>query len=342
MDVSELGIEGVFLVEDQTTGSPTSPQYSEPSVQEIVSPHLVDEQYSPYVDLDGFVDGPCPWTPIHRFPLSSPAETMVLEVARNPNLSCSVCEPCNWSPVDLSPGTWITYSHTGTPSCSWSLRDASLKPSIVSEECPRVVSHEQDNKYDNSSAYKDRDCSGVARSASTWSSRLASASPVHPDPPVEKASTYVNPCPLSAVTSQPLEDQDLFLVQSRQAGLTYKEIKEKGNFTEKEPTLRGRYRTLTKQKEFRVRKPKWKRKDVSLIKSSPLLVRDSALTGRCIRNCSSSRLPKRSMDKLLTTKRSRYHGNGWRITLVAMAVRIILAMQPVRSNGTGCGRVDDY
>jgi hypothetical protein len=45
--------------------------------------------------------------------------------------------------------------------------------------------------------------------------------------------------------------------------LSYKDIKRLGGFEEAESTLRGRFRTLTKSKEQRVRKPQWKDKDVS-------------------------------------------------------------------------------
>ncbi|OTA90660.1 hypothetical protein M434DRAFT_365764 [Hypoxylon sp. CO27-5] len=57
--------------------------------------------------------------------------------------------------------------------------------------------------------------------------------------------------------------KDDFLVRSKLAGMTYREIRRKGNFTEAESTLRGRYRTLTKDKEARVRKPEWQENDVS-------------------------------------------------------------------------------
>lgn len=56
--------------------------------------------------------------------------------------------------------------------------------------------------------------------------------------------------------------QDDFLVRSKLAGMTYREIRKKGNFTEAESTLRGRFRTLTKDKEARVRRPEWTDDDV--------------------------------------------------------------------------------
>lgn len=58
--------------------------------------------------------------------------------------------------------------------------------------------------------------------------------------------------------------KDEFLVRSKQAGMSYKEIRRKGKFTEAESTLRGRFRTLTKRKADRVRKPEWNDNDVSV------------------------------------------------------------------------------
>jgi hypothetical protein len=57
--------------------------------------------------------------------------------------------------------------------------------------------------------------------------------------------------------------RDDFLVKHKQAGMTYKKIRRIGGFTEAESTLRGRYRTLTKSREARVRKPEWSDEDVS-------------------------------------------------------------------------------
>ncbi|KAI0887175.1 uncharacterized protein GGS22DRAFT_198580 [Annulohypoxylon maeteangense] len=62
--------------------------------------------------------------------------------------------------------------------------------------------------------------------------------------------------------------KDEFLVRSKREGLTYREIRKQGNFTEAESTLRGRFRTLTKDKEARVRKPEWKDTDIRLLKKA--------------------------------------------------------------------------
>lgn len=66
--------------------------------------------------------------------------------------------------------------------------------------------------------------------------------------------------------------KDEFLVQSKRAGMTYREIRRKGNFTEAESTLRGRYRTLTKDKNARVRKPEFLDNDVSCFQSSNVYI----------------------------------------------------------------------
>ncbi|WAO89109.1 Hypothetical protein NCS54_00648700 [Fusarium falciforme] len=57
--------------------------------------------------------------------------------------------------------------------------------------------------------------------------------------------------------------RDQYLIDRRADGYTYREIKEAGGYAEAEPTLRGRWRTLTKKPEQRLRKPKWEQHDVS-------------------------------------------------------------------------------
>ncbi|KAK7701685.1 hypothetical protein SLS64_010133 [Diaporthe eres] len=64
----------------------------------------------------------------------------------------------------------------------------------------------------------------------------------------------------------PRSEKDEYLVQSKLAGMTYKEIRKNGGFTEAESTLRGRFRTLTKPKEARVRKPEFQEIDDKLLK----------------------------------------------------------------------------
>ncbi|KAL0932415.1 uncharacterized protein CTRU02_213369 [Colletotrichum truncatum] len=72
--------------------------------------------------------------------------------------------------------------------------------------------------------------------------------------------------PIADITDQDRNLKDEYLLQAKAQGLTYREIRVKGNFTEAESTLRGRYRTLTKTKEERVRKPEWTDNDIQLLR----------------------------------------------------------------------------
>ncbi|ROV88831.1 hypothetical protein VMCG_10161 [Cytospora schulzeri] len=62
--------------------------------------------------------------------------------------------------------------------------------------------------------------------------------------------------------------QDDFLVNSRLSGMKYSQIRKLGNFKEAESTLRGRFRTLMKPKEARVRNPQWQEIDDKLLKQA--------------------------------------------------------------------------
>ncbi|KAL4765130.1 uncharacterized protein BDW70DRAFT_147407 [Aspergillus foveolatus] len=59
--------------------------------------------------------------------------------------------------------------------------------------------------------------------------------------------------------------KNALLIKYKRQGLSYKDIKRIAGFKEAESTLRGRFRTLTKSKEQRVRKPQWHEKDVRLL-----------------------------------------------------------------------------
>ncbi|KAL2802654.1 hypothetical protein BJX63DRAFT_414526 [Aspergillus granulosus] len=59
------------------------------------------------------------------------------------------------------------------------------------------------------------------------------------------------------------DTRNALLIEYKRQGLSYKDIKRIGGFKEAESTLRGRFRTLTKAKDQRVRKPQWQKNDVS-------------------------------------------------------------------------------
>lgn len=67
----------------------------------------------------------------------------------------------------------------------------------------------------------------------------------------------------ATVPSADRNEQDVFLLRSKTAGKSYKQIRKEGGFKVTESTLRGRYRMLTKASWERVRKPQWQEHDVS-------------------------------------------------------------------------------
>jgi hypothetical protein len=69
--------------------------------------------------------------------------------------------------------------------------------------------------------------------------------------------------PLSTGAQAQRADEDKILLEEKQKGSTYKEIRKKMRTLVAESTLRGRYRSLTKERKDRVRKPIWTPKDVS-------------------------------------------------------------------------------
>lgn len=64
---------------------------------------------------------------------------------------------------------------------------------------------------------------------------------------------------------EPRQDNNELLVRLRDEGISYKEIKKRLNCPEAESTLRGRHRTLTKDKSQRVRKPVWTDNDIRIL-----------------------------------------------------------------------------
>ncbi|KAH7406159.1 hypothetical protein DE146DRAFT_650956 [Phaeosphaeria sp. MPI-PUGE-AT-0046c] len=58
---------------------------------------------------------------------------------------------------------------------------------------------------------------------------------------------------------------DAILLEGKRNGLTYKDIRKKMHKKCAESTLRGRYRSLTKARQDRVRKPVWRQKDIELL-----------------------------------------------------------------------------
>ncbi|KAF7949193.1 hypothetical protein EAE96_008361 [Botrytis aclada] len=90
----------------------------------------------------------------------------------------------------------------------------------------------------------------------------------HSNVPLTPKNDSLDGKSLSTIGKTPLltkSEQNNFLIRSRQEGMSYKAIRSNGNFTAAESTLRGRFRTLTKDKKDRVRQPKWTENDIQLL-----------------------------------------------------------------------------
>ncbi|TGO09897.1 hypothetical protein BTUL_0151g00040 [Botrytis tulipae] len=90
----------------------------------------------------------------------------------------------------------------------------------------------------------------------------------HSNVPLTPKNNFLGVKSSSTIGNTPLltrTEQNNFLIRSRQAGMSYKAIRSNGNFTAAESTLRGRFRTLTKDKKDRVRQPKWTENDIQLL-----------------------------------------------------------------------------
>jgi hypothetical protein len=96
---------------------------------------------------------------------------------------------------------------------------------------------------------------GTAKKSST------STSPRRPRKPIPTGAS-ASAAATNAATPDKYDETDSMLVALRQQGVSYKTIKSKLGLDEAESTLRGRYRTLTKPKNERLRKPVWDPADV--------------------------------------------------------------------------------
>jgi hypothetical protein len=150
----------------------------------------------------------------------------------------------------------------GTPS-------SSVHESFVSSSAPKpttIQTHQNQQLFPNN---------GYASSSKTVYSDTHAGS-FNQHPLSESSPSYVHSTTEESTSPQPTnEDQaaieaslhysdarNAFLIDCKRRGLSYKDIKRMGGFKEAESTLRGRFRTLTKAKDQRVRKPKWQDKDV--------------------------------------------------------------------------------
>ncbi|KAL9094052.1 MAG: hypothetical protein Q9165_003722 [Trypethelium subeluteriae] len=148
--------------------------------------------------------------------------------------------------------------------------ESGLKEELLLGNEPRCLPSQTMLLVNNSTGEYDQ-CAGV-QDACIWDEEMSTG-------PQGAGPYLMNPQTLQygSLMIPRWNSKDDYLVQQKQAGLTYKEIKLKGHFAEAESTLRGRYRNLTKRKEERVRRPEWEDRDIALLKQAVQLLRPSDL-----------------------------------------------------------------
>lgn len=139
------------------------------------------------------------------------------------------------------------------------------------------------------------------------------------------------------------ENRNALLIEWKRRGLSYKDIKLRGGFKEAESTLRGRYRTLTKSKEQRVRKPQWQPRDVSGLPVCRGVFADddnrfnfSVKQWILVLNLAGRRVPmilSVGLEGVPGASRRRCRGRGSRSIYGVMGGLIILGTRHVRRNG---------
>ncbi|KAH0034262.1 hypothetical protein KCU78_g2300, partial [Aureobasidium melanogenum] len=122
--------------------------------------------------------------------------------------------------------------------------------------------------------------------------------------------------PLSGLAKRPVERiseldrnaRNEYLREARRHGLSYKEIKCRGDFTEAESTLRGRHRNLSKPKEMRVRNPQWNYSDIMLlVKAVGLFSKISRGSGPYMTNSSPrSKVPWKKVAEWMSLHNASY------------------------------------
>ncbi|RAR00547.1 5',5'''-P-1,P-4-tetraphosphate phosphorylase 2 [Stemphylium lycopersici] len=156
------------------------------------------------------------------------------------------------------PGSEYSYSHTSSPGASqWYLPNYSYDISSLPLRPRNAMEYNNYPASDTSPspAYNDRQTQ--CRPAPWTSSQVV---------PTQDGMQARFQLPRSATAQAQRDHNDRLLVEGKKKGETYKEIKMK-MVGEKpaESTLRGRYRSLTKARKDRVRKPVWTKIDIKLL-----------------------------------------------------------------------------
>lgn len=208
-------------------------------------------------------------SPSHPFEyVNSPFTSSSLATEDQPNIKAARHSPPPFSeptPISFFPAT---QDHLGGARCHMNDRHAMVVPVLKSEPVTHHVLRPKPRKGlpEGPRSRADPNITNTMARHRSPPSRRVMASDPKPEPrPSKQPQPQPKPCPATTALPDPAERsaKDEYLLKAKAEGLTYREIRAKGGFSEAESTLRGRYRTLTKSKEERVRKPEWTDTDVS-------------------------------------------------------------------------------
>jgi hypothetical protein len=148
------------------------------------------------------------------------------------------------------------YSQKSSPGLSpWNTEGGSANMTVMPFR-PRVPPTSGAPINNLPSGYQAHHGSSEPRALSTWSGSRTSF-------PARDSFRERGPAHRVVDSHAERKADDQILLEGKREGLTYKEIRKKMYTKCAESTLRGRYRSLTKARQDRVRKPVWQKKDVS-------------------------------------------------------------------------------
>jgi hypothetical protein len=172
-------------------------------------------------------------------------------------------------------GLPASYGDTSPYESEFSLSQKSspgISPWHLSEYTRRMVLPNRPREYsttgalsnNSTSAYQVHGSNGVSQNPIPWSNTRTTI------PAQARYQTrFMAPRTVDAQVQRKADDD--ILLEGKKEGLTYKEIRKKMHTKCAESTLRGRYRSLTKARKDRVRKPVWREIDVCRLRRHHLL-----------------------------------------------------------------------
>jgi hypothetical protein len=157
---------------------------------------------------------------------------------------------------DSQYGSNFSYSQKSSPEVSpWGSQGQSHSSAIMPFR-PRHPPISTALTKSMSSGYQEQASNSTSRELTAWSGPCANV-------PYQESSENRFHTRRTLETHDQRKADDEILLDGKRGGLTYKEISKKMHTKCAESTLRGRYRSLTKARKDRVRKPVWREKDVS-------------------------------------------------------------------------------